>query len=83
VKTRPVCKGRNIQQAQEGINVIRDLIESMAGIEIFGLLSLFIFLIIFSAVIYWTIKADKKYLDKMKNLPLDNSSMNGDVNHGQ
>jgi cytochrome c oxidase cbb3-type subunit IV len=63
--------------------VIRDLIESMAGIEIFGLLSLFIFLIIFSAVIYWTIKADKKYLDKMKNLPLDNSSMNGDVNHGQ
>jgi cbb3-type cytochrome oxidase subunit 3 len=63
--------------------MIRDLIESMAGIEIFGLLSLFIFLIIFSAVIYWTIKADKKYLDKMKNLPLDNSSMNGDVNHGQ
>lgn len=83
MKTRPVCRGRNIQQAQKGINVIRDLIESMAGIEIFGLLSLFIFLIIFSAVIYWTIKADKKYLDKMKNLPLDNSSMNGDVNHGQ
>ena len=63
--------------------MIRDLIESMAGIEIFGLLSLFIFLIIFSAIIYWTIKADKKYLDKMKNLPLDNSSTNGDINHGQ
>jgi cbb3-type cytochrome oxidase subunit 3 len=63
--------------------VISDLIESMAGVEFFGLLSLFIFLILFSAIIYWTIKADKKYLDKMKNLPLDNSPMNGDVNHGK
>jgi len=63
--------------------VISDLIKSIAGIELFGLLSLFLFLSIFCAVLYWTFKADKKYIDKMKNLPLDNSPMNGDVNHGK
>ena len=62
--------------------MIRDLIESMAGIEFFGLLSLFIFICLFIAVLYWTFRADKTYIDKMKNLPLDKSPMNGDSNHG-
>jgi cytochrome c oxidase cbb3-type subunit 4 len=62
--------------------MIRDLIESIAGIEFFGLLSLFIFFALFIGILYWTIKADKTYINKMKNLPLDNSTMNGDINHG-
>jgi cbb3-type cytochrome oxidase subunit 3 len=54
----------------------------MSGISIFGLISLIFFFLIFLGVIYWVIRADKKYLKKMENMPLDSSKIDGDLNHG-
>jgi cbb3-type cytochrome oxidase subunit 3 len=54
----------------------------MSDIGVFGLISMILFFLIFLGVIYWTIRADKKYLKKMENMPLDSSKVNGDKNHG-
>jgi cbb3-type cytochrome oxidase subunit 3 len=62
--------------------MFREIFESMSGISIFGLFSMIFFFIIFLSVIYWVIKADKEYLKKMENMPLDSSKIDGDLNHG-
>jgi len=62
--------------------MFREIFESMSGISIFGLFSMILFFLIFLGVIYWVIKADKKYLNKMENMPLDSSKIDGDLNHG-
>ena len=54
----------------------------MSGINIFGLISMIFFFLVFLGVIYWAIRADKKYLEKMENMPLESSKTDGDLNHG-
>jgi cbb3-type cytochrome oxidase subunit 3 len=51
--------------------MFKEIFESMSDIGVFGLISMIFFLLIFLGVIYWTIRADKKYLKKMENMPLD------------
>ena len=62
--------------------MFRDIFGSMSDISIFGLFSMILFFLIFLSVIYWVVKADKKYLKKMENMPLDTSKIDGDSNHG-
>lgn len=62
--------------------MIKELIKSIAGIELYGVVAMLIFFIIFILVIFWTFKMDRRYLNKMKNMPLDASNLNGDINHG-
>jgi hypothetical protein len=61
--------------------MIKNLFEAMSGIEIFGIVSTILFFIVFTAIIIWSLKADKQYLDKMRKMPLDPSNINGDRNH--
>lgn len=62
--------------------MFKDLFGSMSGIEIYGIIAMFFFLLVFLGVIYWSIRVDKNYLLKMKNMPLDSSKTNGEANHG-
>ena len=62
--------------------MFKEIFESMSDIGIFGLFSMILFILIFLGVIYWVVKADKKYLKKMENMPLDTSKIDGDFNHG-
>ena len=62
--------------------MFRDIFETMSGIEIYGLFSMIFFFLVFLGVIYWSIKADKQYLSKMENMPLDSYKTNGEANHG-
>lgn len=48
--------------------------ESIAGVSIFGLASLLLFSILFIGIIIWTFKADKKMIDEISQLPLDNNN---------
>ena len=41
------------------------------NVDFFGLLSLLIFFLVFSAVIIWVIKMKKSYINEMSELPLE------------
>ena len=62
--------------------MFKQIFESMSDIGVFGLVAMIFFFLVFLGIIYWTIKADKKYLKKMENMPLDSSKIDGDLNHG-
>jgi hypothetical protein len=46
-------------------------LKSIAGVEIYPMLSLFIFLVFFVALTIYAIKADKDHITELKNIPLD------------
>jgi hypothetical protein len=46
-------------------------LSTIAGVEIYPLVSLFIFVFFFAVLIVYVIKSDKAYIDKMSDLPLD------------
>lgn len=49
-------------------------LESIAGVSIFGLVSLLLFSTLFVGIIIWTFKADKKMIDEISQIPLDNNN---------
>lgn len=52
----------------------REVMETIAGIEIYPLISLAIFVTFFALMFYWVVTVDKSYLDKNSNMPLDDDS---------
>lgn len=44
------------------------------GMDGYLIFSMFIFITFFVGLLIWVFKADKKYIDKMKNLPLENNN---------
>ncbi len=58
------------------------LFDSIAGVEIFPIISLILFFVVFVGIVIWAIRADKDYLKKMEELPLDVSNNNGEQNNG-
>ncbi len=44
-------------------------LESITGVGIYPLASLAIFFLFFAVVTTWSLKADKKYINKMKQIP--------------
>lgn len=46
-------------------------LESISGVAVYPMISLIMFFVFFSALIYYVIKADKNHIIELKNLPLD------------
>lgn len=44
-------------------------LEKITGVGIYPLISLMIFFVFFSVLLLWIGKADKKYIDVLKNIP--------------
>lgn len=51
-----------------------NVLRSIQNIEIWPLISFVIFFLFFIALLWWVFTADKKYIIKMKNLPMDDSA---------
>ncbi|PJA96386.1 MAG: CcoQ/FixQ family Cbb3-type cytochrome c oxidase assembly chaperone [Ignavibacteriales bacterium CG_4_9_14_3_um_filter_34_10] len=51
--------------------MISNLLSNVDGIYIYPVVSLLIFLPVFLLIIYRVIRADKNYISKMENLPLE------------
>ena len=47
----------------------KNYLESIAGVGIYPAASLLIFFIFFTALSIWAFRADKRYINKMKQLP--------------
>lgn len=54
--------------------MIRNVLESIAGAEIFAVISLLIFVLVFCTMVFFAIKANKQYLNKMASMPLDDEN---------
>ncbi len=48
--------------------------DSIAGIEIYPIISLIIFFTFFMGLFWWVFTAKKKHIDEMRNIPLDNQN---------
>ena len=53
------------------LRFIKDNMATIDGIEIYPIISLLIFFSVFSAAIYWTIRVDKKKIEKLEQMPLE------------
>jgi cytochrome c oxidase cbb3-type subunit IV len=54
----------------------KDILSSIENIEIYPIISLLIFVIFFVGMFIWVIRVDKKYIDHMKEMPLEDESKN-------
>jgi cytochrome c oxidase cbb3-type subunit IV len=52
----------------------KEVLRSITGIEIWPLISLTIFFAFFVGLLLWVWMADKKYIDQMSHLPMDDDS---------
>ena len=47
-------------------------IEKVSGVDIYGMLSLTIFVVFFTVMVTWVLKTDKKKFNDISRIPLDN-----------
>ncbi len=60
----------------------KEVLQSIEGIGIYPIISMIVFAVFFAVVLIWYFKADKKYLNKMSNLPLDDDEKSNSNNTG-
>ncbi len=58
----------------------RNVMESIAGIGIYPIISLLMFFLFFTAILIWFFRADRKWLQEMSQLPLEESDAS-EINH--
>jgi len=56
------------------MKIVMNTLEKIDGIEIYPIISLLIFFTFFVLVGYMVIKTDKKQIDEMSKLPLDDNT---------
>jgi len=54
--------------------MIRNLLQSIEGVEIYPLISLVVFVVFFVVILFWMLRIDKNYIKEMEQLPLDSNS---------
>lgn len=58
------------------LKYIKNHMDSIAGIEIYPIISLLIFFIFFVGLFWWVATSKKDYIDTVSNIPLDNNDQN-------
>jgi hypothetical protein len=53
---------------------MENVLHSMGGVGVYGIISICLFFAIFIGVLVWTLCLKKPYLQAMRELPLDGSS---------
>ena len=61
------------------LKYIKHHLDTIAGVEIYPIISLLLFFLVFTAMLFIVMKMPKKNLEKLSNLPLDNDIKN--TNH--
>ncbi|MBW7845032.1 MAG: CcoQ/FixQ family Cbb3-type cytochrome c oxidase assembly chaperone [Bacteroidia bacterium] len=51
---------------------MKQFVANIEGVDGYLIFSLVTFVLFFVGLLWWVYRADKKYINKMKNLPLDN-----------
>ncbi|MDW5288194.1 CcoQ/FixQ family Cbb3-type cytochrome c oxidase assembly chaperone [Formosa sp. PL04] len=56
------------------LSFVKNYMDSIAGIEIYPILSLLIFFGFFVVLFWWVLTAKKDYIDTVSNLPFENDN---------
>lgn len=59
--------------------MIRNVLQSIVGVEVFPVISLILFLFVFTVMLVWAIRKDKQYLEELARLPLEDDAVNAGV----
>jgi len=54
--------------------MFNNYLQAIEGVEIYPVIGLIIFLVVFTSVVVWVLRLDKNYLREAERLPLDNNS---------
>jgi len=57
----------------------KQILQSIQNIEIWPIISLVIFFVIFIGILIKVILIDKKYIKKMEDMPLDDGTINNQI----
>ena len=49
-------------------------LSSIDGVSIFPIISLVLFFVMFSGVLYWVLKKDKSYMEELASIPLQDNN---------
>jgi hypothetical protein len=63
------------------LKYIKNNLETIDGVEIYPIISLLLFFLVFSLMIVFVIKLPKKRIDNLSNLPFDNDTNTKDETH--
>ena len=63
------------------MKIVINQLERIAGVEIYPIISLLIFFTLFALVTYYVIKQDKKEVEEISRMPLDNDDNLHDENN--
>lgn len=61
----------------------KNVLQSIDNIAIWPVISFVIFFLFFICLLWWVLTTDKKFIDKMKSLPIDHTSEEKDLNTTQ
>ena len=54
--------------------MIQNVMHSIGGTSVYGVISICLFFAVFAGVLVWTIRLKQPYLNSMRELPLDGES---------
>lgn len=56
------------------MKIVSHTLQAIGGIEIYPIISFFIFMTLFAGIMFFVIKASKKSMDEMAAMPLDSDT---------
>lgn len=63
--------------------MIENVMDKMGGVAVFGVISISIFFVFFTGMLFWAVRLKKAYLKSMCELPLDGELRNQPADPGQ
>ena len=51
--------------------MFKNILEKIAGVEIYPVVSLILFVVVFSVMLIWTWRRDQRYLKELAEMPLN------------
>jgi cytochrome c oxidase cbb3-type subunit IV len=56
--------------------MFKSILENSELMQNLGLIALILFFVIFMIILFWAFKLDKRFVNKMKSLPLEENKIN-------
>lgn len=51
--------------------MIKNIVQSIGGIGLYGMISMLLFFLVFAGTLVWVLRLKRSYIHRMKDLPLE------------